>query len=129
KLCHLSDKVLGRLWKKSAKRLPVSMVKPKIPHVASVAAELLIGTLPNLDHLHPAFVSKLGNKVKRNTNPVRNRLILVIDHLLQIIDHIAFLDPDLVMIRLEPLRDAFRGLEFVQMRVIAETDGERLHRM
>src|SRR5262245_11464539 len=127
--CSLGNEVLSRFGQELAKRSPVSMVESKIAHVAGIAAELLVGSFADLDHLHSAVMCELGNKIKRDANPVRNWLILMVDHLFQIIDHVAFLDEDLMVIRLEPICDRFRMLEFVQMRVIAEADSECLHRM
>jgi hypothetical protein len=95
---------------------------------ARIAAELLVGPFSDLNNLHSAIVRELGNEIQGNADPVGNGLILMKDHLLQIIHHVFLLDENFVVIGLVALRDLLRVFELVQMLVIAKSDGERFHR-
>ena len=84
------------------KRTKTYFIQLQILHVAAIAAELLVRAFPHLSHPDAGVAGQLGDKMQRDA------------------------DPDLVMIGLELPRDMGGIVQFVQVLMILEADGERI---
>ena len=66
--------------------------------------------------------------MKRDADPVRERLVLLPDQLRQVPGGVPVVDQDLVMMRSQVSGDQPRRFDLAQVLVLGEPDGERLER-
>jgi hypothetical protein len=90
-----------------------------------VAPEELVGALAREHHLDALPARELADEVERQAHRVGQRLVLVVDQLVEDSQGVAFGDRDLVVVGPEVLGDAGGLLPLVELGMIGEADRER----
>jgi hypothetical protein len=97
--------------------------------VAAVAVEQLVGAFADLHDDRAGLAGQARHEVLRDRRPVRDRLVLVEQHLGQEVPHLLLVDEHLVMVGREPARHDPGVGELVVARVPARRGGVRPHRL
>ena len=103
-------------------------MQPEIHHIAVVARELFVGSLPHLHHLDAGLLGQPGDEIKRDADPVGDGLVLMVDQIAEVAQHVLLVDQHFVMVGLELGSHPLGVVELVEVPVVLEADGERFHR-
>src|SRR2546425_11727998 len=101
------------------------IIEVHIEAVIAVTAEQLIRTFANLHYLCPGIARQLRDIVKRNTDRVGDRLVLVKDHVGEKIDKVLLADHYFMMIGAVLASDVARFFDLVVSGVVAKPNRER----
>ena len=78
-----------------------------------IPAEQLVTPLAHLTHNHPCIAGELRDIVQGHTNDVADRLVLVIDHALNELNHVDSTQPAQVVFRSQHCGDLLRVRQLV----------------
>ena|SRR2546423_2883969 len=108
------------VWESQDSLNPFPSVEDEL--VAWVSPKEFVGAFPGEDNLDVVLGRELANEVKRDTDRIRERLVLVVDEAREEIESLLLGNGHLMMIGAKVLRDSLCLGALVELRMIPETN-------